>query len=126
MSRDSKVFIGNVPIDCRESDLEAFFKGIGEIRDVVVKKNYAFCEFVDYYDAKDAVKEKDGEKLLGARVRVEFAKGEKSDVVRGGRGAPEMDKMLKSLEVTENKCKLREVDVNSNKSHENQSLKNST
>jgi len=86
MSRDSKVFIGNVPIDCRESDLEAFFKGIGEIRDVVVKKNYAFCEFVDYYDAKDAVKEKDGEKLLGARVRVEFAKGEKSDVVRGGRG----------------------------------------
>lgn len=78
MSRDSKVFIGNVPTDCRESDVEAFFRGIGEIRDVVVKKNYAFCEFVDYYDAKDAVKEKDGEKLLGTRVRVEFAKGEKS------------------------------------------------
>ena len=77
MSRDSKVFIGNVPSDCRESDVEAFFRGIGEVRDVVVKKNYAFCEFVDYYDAKDAVKEKDGEKLLGTRVRVEFAKGEK-------------------------------------------------
>ena len=85
MSRDSKVFIGNVPIDCRESDLEAFFRGIGEIRDVVVKKNYAFCEFVDYYDAKDAVKEKDGEKLLGARVRVEFAKGEKNERGRSDR-----------------------------------------
>jgi len=78
MSRDSKVFIGNVPSDCRESDVEAFFRGVGEVRDIVVKKNYAFCEFVDYYDAKDAVKEKDGEKLLGTRVRVEFAKGEKN------------------------------------------------
>ena len=78
MSRDSKVFIGNVPSDCREADIEAFFRGIGEVRDIVVKKNYAFCEFVDYYDAKDAVKEKDGEKLLGTRVRVEFAKGEKN------------------------------------------------
>ena len=84
MSRDSKVFIGNVPSDCRESDIEAFFRGVGEVRDIVVKKNYAFCEFVDYYDAKDAVKEKDGEKLLGTRVRVEFAKGEKTRSSRQG------------------------------------------
>ena len=61
MSRDSKVFIGNVPSDCRESDIESFFRGIGEVRDIVLKNNYGFCEFVDYYDAKDAVKEKDGE-----------------------------------------------------------------
>jgi len=81
MSRDSKVFIGNVPSDCRESDIENFFRGIGEVRDIVLKNNYGFCEFVDYYDAKDAVKEKDGERLLGVRVRVEFAKGE-----RGGGG----------------------------------------
>jgi len=79
------VFIGNVPSDCRESDIESFFRGVGEVRDVVVKKNYAFCEFVDYYDAKDAVKEKDGEKLLGTRVRVEFAKGEKSSGRRSSR-----------------------------------------
>jgi len=78
MSRDSKVFIGNVPSDCRESDIESFFRGIGEVRDIVLKNNYGFCEFVDYYDAKDAVKEKDGERLLGVRVRVEFAKGERA------------------------------------------------
>lgn len=87
MSRDSKVFIGNVPTDCRESDIESFFREIGEIREVVVKKNYAFCEFTDYYDAKDAVKEKDGEKLLGSRVRVEFAKGEKTR--SGGNRSPD-------------------------------------
>ena len=82
MSRDAKVFIGNIPTECRESDIESFFREIGEIREVVVKKNYAFCEFTDHYDARDAVKERDGEKLLGSRVRVEFAKGDKS---RGGR-----------------------------------------
>ena len=75
------MFIGNVPSDCRESDIENFFRGIGEVRDIVLKNNYGFCEFVDYYDAKDAVKEKDGERLLGVRVRVEFSKGE-----RGGGG----------------------------------------
>lgn len=89
MSRDSKVFIGNVPTDCRESDIESFFREIGEIREVVVKKNYAFCEFTDYYDAKDAVKEKDGEKLLGSRVRVEFAKGEKTPRSGGGNRSPD-------------------------------------
>ena len=87
MSRDAKVFIGNVPADCRDSDIESFFRDIGEIREVVVKKNYAFCEFTDYYDAKDAVKEKDGEKLLGSRVRVEFAKGEKTR--SGGNRSPD-------------------------------------
>jgi len=86
MSRDSKVFIGNVPSDCRESDIESFFRGIGEVRDIVLKNNYGFCEFVDYYDAKDAVKEKDGERLLGVRVRVEFAKGERGNSSGGGGG----------------------------------------
>jgi len=80
------VFIGNIPLDCRESDLEDFFRGIGEIRDVVLKQNYGFCEFVDYYDARDAVKEKDGERLLGARVRVELARGERSGGGAGGGG----------------------------------------
>ena len=86
MSRDAKVFIGNVPTDCRESDIESFFRDLGEITEVVVKKNYAFCSFSDHFDAKDAVKERDGEKLLGNRVRVEFAKGEKT---RGGGRSPE-------------------------------------
>lgn len=111
MSRDSKVFIGNVPIDCRESDLEAFFRGIGEIRDVVVKKNYAFCEFVDYYDAKDAVKEKDGEKLLGARVRVEFAKGEKSGSGRdGGRRDRTPDKTCVYVGGVSAECRERDIE----------------
>eukprot|EP00092_Neocalanus_flemingeri_P017069 GFUD01018460.1.p1 GENE.GFUD01018460.1~~GFUD01018460.1.p1 ORF type:complete len:270 (-),score=88.59 GFUD01018460.1:268-1038(-) len=76
MSKDYKVFIGNIPFDCRESDIHAFFKGFGPIKSVVLKNNYGFCEFVDYYEARDAVKELNGERILGVRVTVEMAKGE--------------------------------------------------
>jgi len=76
MSKDYKVFIGNIPFDCRETDIHAFFKGFGPIKRVVLKNNYGFCEFVDYYDARDAVKELNGERILGVRVTVEMAKGE--------------------------------------------------
>ena len=57
ISRYFKVFLGNLPYDCRESDIHAFFKGFGPIKAVVLKNNYGFCEFLDYYDARDAVKE---------------------------------------------------------------------
>ena len=76
MSKDYKVFIGNIPFDCRESDIHAFFKGFGPIKEVVLKNNYGFCEFVDYYEARDAVKELNGERILGVRVTVEMARGE--------------------------------------------------
>ena len=42
----------------------------------MLKNNYGFCEFLDYYDAKDAVKELDGERIFGVRVTVEMARGE--------------------------------------------------
>ena len=71
-----KVFLGNLPFDCRESDIHAFFKGFGPIKAVVLKNNYGFCEFLDYYDARDAVKELNGERILGVRITVEMARGE--------------------------------------------------
>ena len=65
MTRDYKVFIGNIPFDCRESDIHSFFKGYGRLRQVVLKNNYGFCEFLDYEDAKAAVLDLNGERLLG-------------------------------------------------------------
>jgi len=76
MSKYYKVFLGNLPFDCRESDIHAFFKGFGPIKAVVLKNNYGFCEFLDFYDARDAVKELNGERILGVRVTVEMARGE--------------------------------------------------
>ena len=63
--KDYKVFIGNIPFDCRESDIHSFFKGYGRLRQVVLKNNYGFCEFLDYEDAKAAVLDLNGERLLG-------------------------------------------------------------
>ena len=43
---------------------------------VVLKNNYGFCEFLNYSDAKDAVRDLNGTRLLGVRVTVEMARGE--------------------------------------------------
>jgi len=76
MSNYFKVFLGNLPYDCKESDIHAFFRGFGPIKAVVLKNNYGFCEFLDYYDARDAVRELNGERIFGVRVTVEMARGE--------------------------------------------------
>jgi len=76
MSSYFKVFLGNLPYDCKESDIHAFFRGFGPIKAVVLKNNYGFCEFLDYYDARDAVRELNGERIFGVRVTVEMARGE--------------------------------------------------
>ena len=37
---DYKVYIGNIPDDCRERDVEKFFKGFGKIRNIVLKVSH--------------------------------------------------------------------------------------
>lgn len=76
VTQDYKVFIGNIPYDCRENDIHHFFRGFGRIKEVVLKNNYGFCEFLNYSDAKDAVRDLNGTRLLGVRVTVEMARGE--------------------------------------------------
>lgn len=71
----SKVFIRSLSLDCHESDIERFLKGYGRIKDIILKKGYAFIEFDDYKDADDAVYELNGKKLLGEKVYLEIARG---------------------------------------------------
>lgn len=72
----TRVFIGNIPNDCRDRDLERFFEKYGRIRDIYIKPGrYAFAEFDDYRDAEDAVYDLNGKDFLGERVSVEHAKG---------------------------------------------------
>ena len=59
-SRSQRVYIGNIPLDTRDRDLEKFFKGHGRLRDVVIKNGYGFVEFSDYRDAEDAVSDLNG------------------------------------------------------------------
>ena len=37
VNQDYKVFIGNIPYDCRENDIHHFFRGYGRIKEVKLK-----------------------------------------------------------------------------------------
>ncbi|XP_035214316.1 serine/arginine-rich splicing factor 4-like isoform X2 [Stegodyphus dumicola] len=71
----TRVYIGRLSYDCRERDLEKFFKGYGKIREILIKNGFGFVEFDDYRDADDAVYELNGKDLLGERVILEIARG---------------------------------------------------
>eukprot|EP00118_Oscarella_pearsei_P004452 m.19102 g.19102 ORF g.19102 m.19102 type:complete len:116 (+) comp27785_c0_seq6:566-913(+) len=89
----SRVFIGRLPHQCRERDLERFFRGFGHIKEVNLKTGYAFVEFDDYKDADDAVYELNGRDLLGEKVVVELARSS-----RGGRVPFTKSKASRSFE----------------------------
>ncbi|GBM21534.1 Serine-arginine protein 55 [Araneus ventricosus] len=71
----TRVYVGRLSWDCRERDLERFFKGYGRIREILIKNGFGFVEFDDYKDADDAVYELNGKDLLGERVILEIARG---------------------------------------------------
>ncbi len=62
-----RVYLGNISDDCRERDVEKFFKGYGKLREISLKNGYGFVEFDDDRDADDAVHDLDGKELLGGR-----------------------------------------------------------
>jgi len=91
---DYKVYLGNIPDDTRDRDVEKLFKGYGRIRNVVIKRNeqgtYGFCEFDDMRDAQDAVKDLDGSRFLGGRVKVEHARDSRAGGGSRSRGRSPM------------------------------------
>ena len=74
---DYKVYIGNLPEDIRDTDIEKLFKGYGRVDNIILKGNYCFVEFEDGRDAEDAVKDFDGAREWGNRLRLEHAKDSK-------------------------------------------------
>nr|CDJ96608.1 RNA recognition motif domain containing protein [Haemonchus contortus] len=76
---DTRIYVGNLPPDVREKDIEDIFAKYGKIRFVDIKGGrgplYAFVEFEDYRDAEDAVRGRDGYDFDGCRIRVEFTRG---------------------------------------------------
>lgn len=73
------LFIGRLNVDTSNKDLEDLFYDYGAITRCEVKKGkgYGFVEFKDKRDADDAIREQQGATLLGNRIIVEWAKGEK-------------------------------------------------
>ncbi|KDD73460.1 hypothetical protein H632_c2152p1, partial [Helicosporidium sp. ATCC 50920] len=90
------VYVGNLPDDIREREVEDLFIKYGRIHSVELKTPvrppaFAFVEFDSSRDASDAVHGRDGYDFYGSRLRVELAKGsrparEGPGAGRGGRG----------------------------------------
>ncbi|KAK6746217.1 hypothetical protein RB195_012374 [Necator americanus] len=76
---DSRIYVGNLPPDAREKDIEDIFSKYGKIRFIDIKGGrgplFAFIDFDDPRDADDAVRGRDGYDFDGCRLRVEFTRG---------------------------------------------------
>nr|XP_033512029.1 serine/arginine-rich splicing factor SR34A-like isoform X4 [Nicotiana tomentosiformis] len=79
------IYVGNLPADIKEWEVEDLFYKYGRILDVELKipprpPCYCFVEFENARDAEDAIRGRDGYNFDGCRLRVELA--------HGGRGPP--------------------------------------
>ncbi|KAH6766400.1 SERINE-ARGININE PROTEIN 30 [Perilla frutescens var. hirtella] len=81
MSRSSRtLYVGNLPGDVREREVEDLFYKYGPIVHIDLKipprpPGYAFVEFEESRDAEDAIRGRDGYDFDGHRLRVELAHG---------------------------------------------------
>ncbi|XP_073103132.1 serine/arginine-rich splicing factor SR34A isoform X4 [Elaeis guineensis] len=74
------IYVGNLPIDIRESEIEDLFYKYGRIVEIELKNpprppGYCFVEFESSRDADDAIRGRDGYNFDGHRLRVELAHG---------------------------------------------------
>ncbi|CAG0922576.1 unnamed protein product [Notodromas monacha] len=76
---DCRIYVGNLPPDIREKDIEDLFYKFGRIVFVDLKNKrgppFAFVEFEDSRDCEDAVHARDGYDYDGYKLRVEFPRG---------------------------------------------------
>ncbi|XP_058182339.1 serine/arginine-rich splicing factor SR34A [Rhododendron vialii] len=74
------IYVGNLPADIREWEVEDLFYKYGRILDIELKipprpPCYCFVEFENSRDAEDAIRGRDGYNFDGCRLRVELAHG---------------------------------------------------
>ena len=76
-----QIFVTKLSSKVTRRDLTREFGRFGEIRNLKLKKGYAFIEYYDKEDAKYAIKELHNQKLFGQqqRIVVEEAKGSKRE-----------------------------------------------
>jgi len=75
----AKIYIGNLPMDVREHEIEDMYKKFGHIVRIDLKTPnrppaYAFVEYEDERDAEDALRETNGTKFGRDTIRVEFSR----------------------------------------------------
>ncbi|XP_033101288.1 RNA-binding protein 1-like isoform X3 [Anneissia japonica] len=85
MPSEARLYIGDLNPSATKSDVEREFGKYGHLRDIWLARNppgFAFIEFEDSRDADEALRNLDGNLVLGTRIKVERSRGRS----RGGRG----------------------------------------
>ncbi|XP_071946331.1 serine/arginine-rich splicing factor 1-like [Antedon mediterranea] len=94
-NNECRIYVGNLPPDIREKEIEEIFYKYGDIADIDLKGKdkrgppFAFVEFLDKRDAEDAVNGRDRYDYEGYRLRVEYpraSRGGRDGGHGGGRG----------------------------------------
>eukprot|EP00922_Rhytidocystis_sp_ex-Travisia-forbesii_P049116 GHVS01073149.1.p1 GENE.GHVS01073149.1~~GHVS01073149.1.p1 ORF type:complete len:306 (-),score=42.87 GHVS01073149.1:282-1199(-) len=91
----SRIYIGNLPDDVNQRQLDDIFEKYGRVRDIDIKYGrttnntaYAFVEFADSRDAEDAVAVCNGMKFADTELRVEFTGGRRPRIAMGKPSGP--------------------------------------
>ena len=76
-----KIFITKLSPEISQRDIEKEFSVYGQIKNINLKRGYAFVEYYNKEDAKEAIRKLDNKKLFGQqqRVVVEEAIGRRRD-----------------------------------------------
>ncbi|KAJ1932748.1 serine arginine-rich splicing factor, partial [Kickxella alabastrina] len=81
----SRLYVGRLPRDVRERDIERLFKDYGQIRDICLLSGFGFVEFRDRRDAEDVMHDFNNREFMGERLLIEPARVERRSE-RGDRG----------------------------------------
>ncbi len=90
----ARLYVGNLPYNVTEEDLQDLFSQAGDIKDVTVIKErdtqrsrgFGFVEFNNQPDAEKAIQMFDGYDMDGRRLTVNMAQEREERSVAGGRG----------------------------------------
>ena len=67
----TQVYVAGISRSTQEEDLTKIFEECGEIKNIVMKRNYAFIDFKHHGDAKEAIKLHNGRNHFGDSLVVE-------------------------------------------------------
>ncbi|KAJ2745050.1 Serine/arginine-rich splicing factor 6 [Coemansia sp. BCRC 34301] len=70
----SRLYVGRLPRDVRERDIERLFKGYGQIRDICLLSGFGFVEFRERRDAEDVMHDFHNREFMGERLLIEPAR----------------------------------------------------
>lgn len=71
--RNPQIFIAKLSSYVREKDLEYEFRRYGTIKNVELKRGFAFIEYESHKDAEEAIRDMDGRKFEGNRIVVQLS-----------------------------------------------------